>query len=111
MAKMSRDKGKRGERELAKELSRLFNVNAQRGQQYQGSPDSPDVKAFDEIHIECKRVERFDLYKSLEQAKDDAGDSLPIVAHRRNRHEWVVALYLDDLPELSRILTKYVRKS
>lgn len=107
---MSREKGARGERELAKELSKLFTVNARRGQQYQGSPDSPDVVAFDGIHIECKRTERLQLYTALAQAIDDAGDSVPVVAHRKNREDWVMIVRLNDLPELARILKEYVAK-
>ncbi|GHT29091.1 hypothetical protein FACS18942_10010 [Planctomycetales bacterium] len=51
--------------------------------QFQGSPDSPDVITdLPDIHIECKRTERFQLYKALEQAITDAGnDKIPIVCH------------------------------
>lgn len=101
MGKTSREKGKRGERELAKELQKL-GIDARRGMQFSGSPDSPDVvTSIKGIHIECKRVEKLQLYPSLAQAASDAGDDkIPIVAHRRNRHPWIVALYLDDLLEL-----------
>ena len=108
MGKLSRDKGKRGERELAKELRRIFNIEARRGRQYKGTPDSPDVvTSIDELHFECKRVERLQLYPSLEQAASDSGDSLPILAHRKNGKKWIVALYLDDVPELCRILNEH----
>ena len=98
----SRDKGARGERELAREISRLFGVEAHRGCQRAGSPDSPDVKAaIPEVHWEAKRVERFNLYSALDQAKSDAGDNVPVVAHRRNGRPWVVCVCLDDLPRLA----------
>jgi len=101
MGKTSREKGKRGERELAEELRKL-GIDARRGMQFSGSPDSPDViTSIDGIHIECKRVEKLHLYPSLQQATNDAGDGkIPLVAHRRNRSPWIVILYLDDLPNL-----------
>jgi hypothetical protein len=69
MGLFSKNKGKRGEREVAKELQRVLNVRAGRGVQFKGGPESPDVLIdIPEIHIECKRVERFNLYESLEQA-------------------------------------------
>jgi len=98
--KKSKEKGKRGERELAKELSELLGVDARRGQQFAGSPESPDVVGIPGIHVECKRTEKFSLYDSLEQAIDDAGDDIPVVMHRRNRKDWVIVARLDDLPEL-----------
>jgi Holliday junction resolvase len=106
MGSFSKNKGKRGERELARELSRVLGVRAWRGVQFQGSPDSPDI-AIDipDIHIECKRAERFNLYKSLEQAEaDSCATQIPIVLHRQNKKAWVAVIKLDDLPRLSRII-------
>ena len=106
MGRFSKSKGKRGERELAAELSRVLGIAARRGIQFQGSPDSPDVVTdIPEVHIECKRTERFRLYDALEQAVADAGaEKLPVVLHRQNKKPWVVVLRLDDLPKLISIL-------
>ncbi|MCL2118039.1 MAG: hypothetical protein FWH27_06380 [Planctomycetaceae bacterium] len=102
MGRMSRNKGKVGERELAQELSRVLGVTARRGVQYSGGPDSPDVVTdIPNLHIECKRTESFRLFEALEQAIHDAGaDQTPVVMHRPNRRPWVVVLRLDDLPRL-----------
>lgn len=102
MGRKSRDKGARGERELAREISRLFGVEAHRGQQYQGGPDSPDVRAeIPGLHWEAKRTEKLSLYAAMEQAISDAGEeSVPIVAHRRNGKPWLAVVRLDDLPKL-----------
>ena len=108
MGKKERNKGKRGELELAHKLSKLFGIVAKRGNQYKGSPDSPDVIALPGIHVECKRVEKLQLYPSLEQSANDSGDDIPVLMHRRNRKEWLLTVYLDDLPELVRILNEYV---
>lgn len=49
------------------------------------------------IHIECKRVERLDLYGAVEQAKRDAKEEeLPVVIHRRNNCEWLVTMPLEE---------------
>jgi len=105
MGRFSRDKGKVGERELAHELTRVLGVAARRGVQFQGGPDSPDVIAdIPDVHIECKRTERFRLYEALEQAVADAGNNIPLVLHRQNRKPWVAIIRLDDLPRLVRSL-------
>jgi Holliday junction resolvase len=106
MGRTSRDKGKRGERELARELTRLFGVKARRGQQYCGGPDSPDVLVdIPNIHIECKRAERFRLYDAIDQAIGDAGvGQVPIVMHRSNLNPWVAVVLLDDLPKLASLI-------
>lgn len=90
MGKASREKGKRGERELARIL-REAGYDARRGQQYCGAAGDADVVGLPGIHLEVKRVERFNLYDALSQAKGDArGDEMPVVVHRRNDCEWVV---------------------
>lgn len=104
--KMSRNKGKRGEREAASEVSRLFCVDAKRGVQFKGGQDSPDIETgINGVHFEVKRVEQLQLYKSLEQAEDDGGTNIPVVLHRRNNKTWVAITYLDDLPHLVKILS------
>ena len=108
----SRNKGKAGELELAHELTRLLGVDARRGQQFSGSPDSPDVRTnLPGLHIECKRVERFNLYDALAQSARDAGpDEIPIVCHRRNRTKWVVIVELDRLTDLANLLERHLQK-
>lgn len=102
----SRAKGARGERELAHELTRILGCKALRGQQFSGSPDSPDVVTnLNGLHIECKRVETFNLYKSLRQAIKDAGDTeIPCVIHKKNREDWVVVVRLTDLKRFAEII-------
>lgn len=99
----SREKGCRGERELAAYL-RDRGFEAIRGQQHAGGADSQDVKHnVPGVHIECKRVERGNLYDWLHQAQRDAGPgNTPVVMHRRNKKEWVAILPLDDYLTLIR---------
>jgi Holliday junction resolvase len=101
MGKASRDKGKRGEREVAAIL-RDAGYDCRRGVQYHGGADSPDVVGLPGVHIEVKRVEAFKLYDALSQAKGDCGDKKPVVIHRRNNCEWVVVQPLKDWLELYR---------
>lgn len=94
----SRDKGKRGELELAHWLAARGH-DARRGQQFSGGDDSPDVvcPSLAHIHIECKRVEAGNPYVWLAQAIRDAGPTkIPVVFHRRNDAEWVVVLRASD---------------
>lgn len=95
MAINSKRKGSEGERELAKKLSE-YGYDCYRGQQFKGGEDSPDVAGLPGIHIECKRVEKLNLYDAMAQAKRDAIVKIPAVFHRKNHHEWLVTLTLDD---------------
>lgn len=97
----SRAKGAAAEVEFAHYLED-FGVEATRGQQHSGSPDSPDVKTnMRGVHFEVKRTERTDLYGWLTQAVNDSkGGAVPIVAHRKSREKWLAVLDMDDLMKL-----------
>lgn len=100
----SKQKGKRGELEFCSFL-RDQGFEARRGQQYKGGGDSPDVVSDLPlpIHWEVKRTEAFRLWDALTQAKAEAGAvELPVVAHRRNRCEWVVVLRAEDFLSILR---------
>ena len=97
----SRRKGADGERELAKVLQG-YGYDAHRGQQYRGSPDSPDVTGVPGYHIECKRVEAVNIEKAMQQSTRDAGEDTPIVVHRKNGEKWKVTMWLEDFIELER---------
>lgn len=100
MGKMSREKGKRGEREVAALLC-FLGYEASRGQQFHGGPDSPDVVGLPGIHIEVKRTEKLALYEAMEQSQRDCGEGeLPIVVHRRNGKKWVVCMRFEDFMQL-----------
>jgi len=77
----SRD-GARGERGLAHHLTDR-GYPARRGQQFSGSPDSPDMVCdrLDGWHIECKCTEPLDLVGAMAQAVRDAAGKRPLVAH------------------------------
>ena len=92
----SRDKGTRGERELAKVL-RENGYDCRRGQQFNGADGSADVIGLDGIHIECKRVEKLNIYDAMYQSIEDARDwEIPVVMHRKNKKPWLVTMLLVD---------------
>jgi hypothetical protein len=103
----SREKGKRGERQWRDEL-RANGYAARRGQQFSGSPDSPDVIC-DELswlHFEVKAVERLNIEEAMAQARRDCNreirgirekgepnpERIPVVAHKRNFGKWLVTM-------------------
>ncbi|MDF2800838.1 MAG: Uncharacterized protein K0S61_741 [Anaerocolumna sp.] len=92
----SKQKGARGERELSNKLKE-YGYNARRGQQYCGANGDADIIGLEGIHIECKRVERLNIYDAISQAKADAKENeLPTVFHRKDRCEWLVTMTFDD---------------
>lgn len=98
----SRQKGARGERELAALLREHGYSNARRGQQYSGGNDSADVVGLEGFHIENKVVEALNIHKAIKQAvKDSQGTkNVPIVTHKKNREGWLVTLRFEDFMEL-----------
>jgi hypothetical protein len=111
MGRMSRQKGKRGERECAAELGQLLGLAegaARRGVQFAGGPDSPDVVLNGvAIHVEAKRVERLQLWAAIEQAKKDSPPGkTPVVWHKSNRRASVVIVETAMLVELAREIVR-----
>lgn len=101
----SREKGKRGERELAAKL-REYGYDSRRNQQYCGAAGDADVVGLDGIHIECKRVERLNITESMSQAIHDCGDNIPTVMHRKNNSDWLVTMRLFDWIEIYKEMGK-----
>lgn len=91
----SRQKGAKGERELANILKE-YGYDTRRGQQFSGL-EGEDVVGLDYIHVECKRVERLNLEDAIIQAKRDTKkEQMPAVFHRKNKQKWLVTMELDD---------------
>lgn len=112
MPKMSRDKGKTGEREVVKVLHQHGFTDARRtghhqvhkvgGDQQQLAADV-ECRSLGGVHFEVKRKERFGIYSAMEQATHDAGccpdgnEKVPIVVFRKNRGRWYACLPFEDL--------------
>ena len=100
MGKTSREKGKRGERELAS-LCRQHGYEVNRTAQFRGNTGAAgDCEGLPGIHIEVKRTEHLRLYDALAQARHDAEaegtGKLPAVFHRKNDSPWVVIMSAED---------------
>lgn len=98
--KNSNKKGKVGELELVHKLND-YGFDCRRGQQYCGANGDADVVGLAGIHIECKRVEKLNVYGAMTQAKNDAKENeKPAVFHRKNKEEWLVTMELKDWVQL-----------
>ena len=100
MGKPSRDKGCRGERELANILRDVYGYDVKRGSVFLHQSDMVGLMG---IHPEVKRVEKLNIHTAMEQAKKEAKirkDGLPTVFHRKNRTEWLVTQRLEDWIDL-----------
>ena len=92
--KASRNKGASAERELANLLRDTWGYEVHRGKVFYGESDLVGLKG---IHPEVKRVEKLNIHKAMEQAKEEAEkkmDGLPAVFFRRDRGEWLVCMQL-----------------
>ena len=101
----SRAKGQRGERQWRDQI-RAAGWRAERGQQFSGSPDSPDVRTDMPFHFEVKLVEKLNLEAACEQAQRDSNGAKPwIVAHKRNHGKWRVTMDSETFFQLCRNTT------
>jgi Holliday junction resolvase len=101
---MSREKGKRGERELVN-LAKLADLAARRTAPLQSARTNgaADVEFLDfpYLHIEVKRDERMSVDAMVKQAETEASEGrTPVVAWRRNDRPWYAAVPLPFLLEL-----------
>lgn len=105
----ARAKGARGERELAGELAKIVGT-ARRTGLMQAQIDAPesDVEWLDGLVVESKRCQRveIDRWASQNERKARGLDALSLVCWRRNREPWRVALRLEDLPAISRLIVE-----
>jgi len=94
----SKIKGKAGELEFVHYLKEKGYKDARRGQQFCGTPESPDIicESLPKLHFEVKRVQNLNIGKAMEQAIDDCGDKIPVVAHRKNNCNWMITLSADN---------------
>ena len=88
----ARDKGKRGEREVAERFREAGFEGARRAVQYNGKPGTAsDVVGVPRLHIEVKRVEREAVRKWIAQAIREAAavgkGEIPVVCHRKSGEE------------------------
>lgn len=99
MAVNSRQKGARGEREVA-EILRSYGYDARRGVQYCGANGDADVVGMPGHHLEIKRVEKLNIEEAMQQSRVDAREGeIPVVVHRKNGKKWLITLEFSDYLE------------
>ena len=88
----SKKKGDRFERDVAKQLNKKFNTNVRRTPMSGGMDNfkgdiidiNPDSILFD-YHWECKNQEKLNIWKALEQARNDKPmGKTPVVVFTKN---------------------------
>ena len=89
----SKQKGKRGELEVAHILQE-HGYDARRTAQYCGNTgDAADVVGLNGFHIEVKRCETTKIWDWIHQAiRDCKGIKIPLVVFRKNGEDWYVVL-------------------
>ncbi len=60
---------------------------------------SPKARKLFPVSIECKNVERLNLWESIAQAEQNAGGYLPLLIIKRNRSKIYAVIELDRLLE------------
>jgi hypothetical protein len=99
----SRAKGKRGELEFIQRHLLPHWPEAKRNIDQFGD-DKRDCLEVAGVHWQIKRVERLNIWKAMDQARDEAAEhDLPVVAHRINRMPWLCTLEADELIPLLRL--------
>ena len=103
MGKSQRDKGARTER-MFRDLLRAMGLDPEttfRACQYSGkAPDGSSADVYCEelgdFYIEVKGVERLNVLEAYLRAKQDCGDKIPVVAHKKNRSPFLITLSAED---------------
>ncbi|WP_080325562.1 PDDEXK family nuclease [Anaerovibrio lipolyticus] len=108
MAVNGKRKGRDAEEELVRKIREQGFPKVRRSQQYCGkSGESADLVGLPNIHIECKRVEKLNIFEAIKQALRDVMTSgtnkLACVFHRKNKERWLVTMTLEDWFELYRL--------
>lgn len=103
MGDRSRNKGLRGEHELASIFTDAgwTTRGLEAGGDWLVFPALPHSAKPRALHIECKRQERIRIVEWLDQARTEAPAGIPpVVCFRQNHGQWIAALPLADLLRL-----------
>jgi hypothetical protein len=98
MGKAQRDKGKRGEREVAEALRAVY-PDAKRGWQSRAGSDAPDVDGTP-WWVEVKIGKAPPIWPAWKQANTATDGRPPLVVVRRDREGALAVLRLSDLVDL-----------
>ena len=103
MGKLSREKGARFEREVARELREIFGEDSRRGFQYRDGREAGDVLN-PVFFIECKRHRRCNVKAALKQAVENCNDKTkyPIAVTRDDNERSIATMDFEDFKDLVR---------
>lgn len=112
IGRASKQKGARFELEISHYLQAHGYPSAHRTAQHCGKTgDAGDVEGIEGLHIECKHVEKLNLYAAYHQAVRDSSakntDDIPVVIHKKNRETTLVSMSLEDF---LKIFSSYNKK-
>ena len=113
MSLNANQKGKRFELRIAKDLAKKFDTNIRRTPNSGGLSIKGDIMAtsgiLSEYNWECKNQEKLNIWKALEQSKNDTTGSLktPLVVFTKNHELDYVALQYDDFVNILLELDEY----
>lgn len=63
---------------------------------------SPRARRVYPYSFECKNVEKLNIWKAINQARDNSGDHIPAVVFTKNREETFIAVPFEHFLELIR---------
>lgn len=116
LGRYAKNKGKRGEREIARLLKAHGFDNARRTSQYCGKTgDASDVVGLPGYHVEVKYVEKLNIWKAVEQAANDAKEHWdrnheyvePVVFYRKKGIDWRVSVDAEHFLDLVKAANAY----
>ena len=99
MSRSERDKGARGELEVAA-IFRAYGFDCDRTPNSGGLRIKGDLIGSVPVHVEVKRQETARVWAWWEQASEESGPRRPVVAFRRSRSPWLAVVELEQLVQL-----------
>lgn len=108
------NKGKRFEREIAKQISKAFGIDCKRtpcsgGMSFKGDIISLSGMAA-RFHWECKNQEKLNIWKANDQARRDCQTpKIPVVVYTKNNEINYVSLEFEDFINLLLELKEVVK--
>ncbi len=108
----AQQKGKRFELQIAKLLNEKFGANVKRTPNSGGLSIKGDIMdtqgILSEFHFELKNQEKLNIWKALQQARNDKRiGKIPLVIFTKNHEKDYAALELDDLLNLILEVAEY----
>ena len=58
---------------------------------------SPAARTLFPFSVECKNQEKLNIWSSLEQAEENAGNHIPLLVFKRNRSKTYISMEINDL--------------